>query len=178
MKKVILLNIAIIFFSNLVIAQSSEEQCENAVLEVKKGAYQKAINLCNDIIKSDKNHLNAYQIRGELHTFFKTYGKAKKDFKYVIKSDPNRPRPYFYLGLISEKQYKYKKSLNFYSLALAIDSTSIETIEHRDLVVKFSEFGKDKRSKKGNKTIEKTENTFTLINDLLDFFLPDKFRPR
>lgn len=83
--------------------------------------YQGAIADYDTSIQLNSDNSEAFLNRGNAFYQIKKYTLAEADFRNAVKLNPNEINAYIFIGIIKQKQLKFREAIDYYSRALNLN---------------------------------------------------------
>ena len=104
--------------------RSAEDLLKEALVLENQGRYTDAIKILDQAIQKDSTYIGAYINRGADKSALKLYEDAIRDYKIVLKYDPNNSLALFNIGNNLKRTNNFEESLKYYDRALGFDENS------------------------------------------------------
>lgn len=119
-----------------------EEMLDQANLEIKNGAYEKASNLLEKIIDIDPNFGKAYNHLGYLYEVkFKEFEKGETLYKLCLEKTPLYPAVYYNYAILLSTLKKYDELKELLDTALTIPGVTHSTM-YNEYAIMLEQQGK------------------------------------
>ena len=92
---------------------------ELAKLKIQQNDAQNALNLVNEVLNKDPDHVEALMLSGGIHQSLKQYEEAKRAYQKIIDIDPQQERIYLLLGGLHMEAGELDQALKVYQQLVA-----------------------------------------------------------
>lgn len=86
-----------------------------------RGEFNQAINYFNQVLQTNPDHPEVYELRGEAYFQLKNYGQAIRDYQAAIKRDPNNADLYNSAGVAAAQLEQCGVAIAYFEQALVVD---------------------------------------------------------
>ena len=107
---------------------------EHATRLMRAGELDDAESICRQLLKRDKRHVNAIQLRGAIALKKRAYADALKHYQRCLAIRPTEPHFQFLVGKVLALDGRYPEALKKLDKALALQPDHLHAAEYKALV--------------------------------------------
>ncbi|MCB9265808.1 MAG: tetratricopeptide repeat protein [Lewinellaceae bacterium] len=115
---------------------SSGYRMQRAVLYIRLGEHQRAIDGLNAALAIEPDNALAYNLMGLAYQENEALEPAEKAFEKAIELEPGLAAGYYSLGVVRQQEMRYQEALELFDKATALDESLQVAYFHRALVHK------------------------------------------
>lgn len=115
-----------------------------AMTEITQRQFQRALDTLRELLQSDSSIPTVHSLLGQCYLQLKKYKEAEQAFELVLKQEPDRLYPLFYLGLAHFQQHQYDKAAPLLEKAVLVDPKFFPAYNYLGLI--YSDLGQTSRA--------------------------------
>jgi tetratricopeptide (TPR) repeat protein len=115
-----------------------------AMTQITQRQFQRALDTLRELLQRDSSITTVHSLLGQCYLQLKKYKEAEQAFELVLKQEPDRLYPLFYLGLAHFQQHQYDKAVPLLEKAILVDPKFFPAYNYLGLI--YSDLGQASRA--------------------------------